>query len=243
MVTAIRKVVKYLVTTKSEGIGYSPDAERAFEQTYSKLLPEGREVPLVNIFSDASYANCLATLRSTSGSVGYYRSCPIFWKSNKQTVRAYSTAESEFIACSDAICLSEQHDFFDFFRPLPSHAVESRHGIAPSLEDTIVWCDNTSAISTAKSVACGDTKPKSRHYALRYLRVKDAASSICYCPTTLQKADGLTKVECSVKQRRLLLHHIYDPVYDDEQDSYDEYEDDEQVSYVCLGDLIVSYIL
>ena len=57
----------------------------------------------------------------------------------------------------------------------------------------------------AKAAARGGTKPKSRHYVLRYLGGTGAASSICFCPTTPQKADGLTKIYCSVKQRRLFL--------------------------------------
>ena len=72
----------------------------------------------------------------------------------------------------------------------------------PDDEDAVLWLDNTSAIATAKDT---DTKPKSRHYALRYHRVRDAAGKICFCPTHLMKADGLTKLECTVKQRRLLL--------------------------------------
>ena len=85
---------------------------------------------------------------------------------------------------------------------------------------------DTSAISTAKSAALGDTKPKSRHYALRWIRVKDAAGSICYCPTSLQKADGLTKLECAVPQRNLLLFHtVQDPVFDDYDSDLEEDED------------------
>jgi hypothetical protein len=205
MMNAAKKVMKYLLSTPKVGVSYDPSTESEFYNTYSQLLPPGRELPLINLFSDAGYANCLKTLRSTSGSICYYRSVPIFWRSNRQSVRAYSTAESEFIACSDTIILSEHNDFLNFFQPTPEKLVETSHGIAPSLDNAVLWVDNTSAITTAKD---SDTKPRSRHYALRYLRVRDSASRIIFCPTHLMKADALSKLECSSSQRHMLLHHV-----------------------------------
>ena len=139
----------------------------------------------------------------------YYRGSAICWRSNRQTVRAYSTAESEHIAASDTLVLSEHNSFLDFFEAPPGSMVETVRGVSPSTSDSILWVDNTSAICTAKSES---TKPKSRHYALRYLRVRDSAEKIVFCPTHLMKADGLTKLECAVPQRRLLLHHVTNPV-------------------------------
>ena len=53
-----------------------------------------------------------------------------------------------------------------------------------------VWVDNTSAIAVAKA---DETRPKSRHYALRWFRVRDHARKVCFCPTGLMRADGLTR--------------------------------------------------
>ena len=190
------------------------------------------------MFSDAGFANCVKTMRSTSGSILYYRGCPICWRSNRQTVRAYSTAESEYIAASDTIALSEPHDFTDFFKPLPTKLVEMQNGLSPSLDDAILWIDNQSAIQTAKS---NDTKPKSRHYALRYLRVRDAAERIVFCPTHLMKADGLSKLSCSATQRQLLLHHVNNPARmrnidsDDESDEEEEVEQPEKVAMLTYS--------
>ena len=126
--------------------------------------------------------------------------------------------------------LSEQNDFTDFYRPLPTKIVETQSGLLPSLDAAVLWVGNQSAITTAKAT---DTKPKSRHYALRYLRVRDAASQIVFCPTYLMKADPLTKLECSAPQRKLILHHIDNPRLDkvvDDSDSSDE-QDEDDVSY------------
>ena len=55
---------------------------------------------------------------------------------------------------------------------------------------------------------------QARHYALRYLRVRDQAEKICFVPTHLQKADCLTKSVCSVGQRHLALRHCSSPVFE-----------------------------
>ena len=211
IVNACRKVLKYLLTTADEGLEYSPSSEKAFEETYGKLLPADRPLPALNAFTDASYANCLRTLRSTSGSILYYHGTPVLWKTSRQGVRAYSTGEAEYIGCSDLIIITEQNDWFQFFEELPNEIVKPNNGVYPS-SDKILWVDNTSAIAVAKSE---EYKPKSRHYALRYLRVRDHAKDMVFVPTHLQKADALTKLECSVSQRRLLLHNVQDPVVEE----------------------------
>ena len=115
--------------------------------------------------------------------------------------------------------LSEQNNFLDVFRAVPTELKEVTNALAPSLDNAVLWVDNTSAINTAKDTR---TKPKSRHYALRYLRVRDNCDKIMYCPTNLMKADALTKLECSVSQRRLVLHHIPEQDMDNRDDTYDE---------------------
>lgn len=216
IINAVNKIIKYLLTTAEEGIVYSPQAEAQFNETYGRLLPEGREIPKMNAFSDAGFANCLKTMRSTSGSIIYWCGMPISWRSQRQSVRSYSTAESEYIGASDTIVLTETNDFMTFFEKLPEKVVEESYGMVPNSPDCILWLDNQAAISTAK---LGDeTRPKSRHYALRYLRVKDYCDKIAFTPTTLMKADCLTKLECSVAQRRLILHHVSDPVIENDDD-------------------------
>ena len=70
--------------------------------------------------------------------------------------------------------MSEHNNFMDFYSTPPSCGVEPKNGLVPSLDDSVLFVDNTSAIATARTSA--DTKPKStRHYALRrYFRVRDA---------------------------------------------------------------------
>ena len=54
-------------------------------------------------------------------------------------------------------------------------------------------------------------RPRSRHLALRWFRVHDAAASLVFAPTNLQRADPLTKTECSNEARRFVLHVAKEP--------------------------------
>jgi hypothetical protein len=193
IVNAAKKVLGYMWVTRDKGISYTPQKEAAFAKTYGDLLRKaGAEQVLSdwNLFNDASFATCAVTLRSISGSVLYYRGTPIAWRSSRQTVRAYSTAESEYIAASDGLVFSRTQSFLDFFKPLDK-------------KEPLIWCDNVSAIAIAGTEK-DQLRPKTRHFALRLERVRDEASRLVFCPTTLQKADALTK-NASPEQRELVF--------------------------------------
>ena len=51
--------------------------------------------------------------------------------------------------------------------------------------------------------------------AIRWHRVRDEAQRLCFVPTHLQRADGLTKNNVSPSQRRLLLHVVESPSIED----------------------------
>ena len=79
---------------------------------------------------------------------------------------------------SDTLILESSLDFLGFFGE-------------PT--DGALWRDNQTAVTVAKSPSGGE-RPKSRHVALRYLRVVDVADRIQFCPTEHMKADTLTKL-------------------------------------------------
>ena len=72
------------------------------------------------------------------------------------------------------------------------------------------------------------------------MRVRDHANKIVYCPTTLMKADPLSKLECSISQRDLILFQNNDSVlpkglvYNDDLDLDIEDEEDIYVSIFLL---------
>jgi len=191
IVCCVKKVLLYLIGTPSVGLYYSPDNERKFNETYGKLRKQGTGNTHWNSFSDASFATCHITMRSVSGSICYYRGFPIAWKTSRQTVRTNSTFESEYVAAADTLTLCESIDFRGFF------------GDAP---DDTLWLDNQTAVTVAKTPS-GQERPKSRHVALRYMKVSDAKDRIEFCPTYEQKADALTKSTVSRAIRDNIFVH------------------------------------
>lgn len=191
IVYCIKKVLRYLINTPEIGLYYSPQMERSFNETYDKIRSDGQQTQRWNAFSDASFASDFVTLKSISGSLIYYRGTPIAWRPNRQSVRTNSTFESEFVAMSDTLILESSLDFLGFFGE-------------PT--DGTLWCDNQTAVTVAKSPSGGE-RPKSRHVALRYLRVVDVADRIQFCPTEHMKADTLTKLNVSGDIRKNLFYH------------------------------------
>ena len=138
------------------------------------------------------------------------------------------------IAASDTVILSEEHSYF---RPVPGSSVD-----VSMVEDSILFCDNTVTVTIISDLGeKGITKPRSRHYALRHFRVAEYAAPgrLYFCPTTLMRADALTKVEVTNAQRRLLLFNDCVEVEDSQKvEEYSESSGEEEYSisgYVLLG--------
>ena len=136
---------------------------------------------------------------STTGAILFYRGVPILWKSKRQTVRAYSTMEAEWIAASDALAMATEMGFLGFYEN--TGCEKGEEGLP---KEMLLWVDNESTIASAKSE---EVRPKSRHFALRYLRVRDESHRLNFCPTKLQRADGFTKNVAS-EIRNLLIGWI-----------------------------------
>jgi len=83
----IKRVFRYLAGTKKLGLVYK------YEPKTSSLL---------GCYSDADFAGCLQTYRSTSGIVIKLASAAIIWSSRRQQLVADSTCEAEIIAANAA---------------------------------------------------------------------------------------------------------------------------------------------
>jgi hypothetical protein len=172
-----KRIMAYLKGTKLQGCEYSPEIERKFRSTYGKICDRAKQtLPDTVSFSDADFMGCSVTMKSTSGSIMYHRGCPIVWSSKRQSLKATSTCESEYVALYDTIKFSQSQGYLDWF-------VED--GSLP-----LIFCDNQSALNLSKSSLV--TK-KSKHMNLRYHIVRDFARDLCYCPTDVNRADPLTK--------------------------------------------------
>ena len=84
-IASVKRIVKYLIGTKNEGVVYSYGGA-------SKI----------DVFSDADWANS-ENRRSQSGYILYFSDGPIIWSSKQQKCVADSTMESEFYALALAV--------------------------------------------------------------------------------------------------------------------------------------------
>lgn len=78
------RVLKYLAGTKSHKL------------TYTK----SRNLTMTG-YSDADWANCETTRRSTSGIIVYFNESPIYWRSRRQKIVTMSSTEAEFVALTE----------------------------------------------------------------------------------------------------------------------------------------------
>lgn len=176
-VKAAKRILSYLSGTKEKGPEYSPEKERQFRETYEQVAhTEGKQLPDHVAFTDADFAGCTVTLRSTSGSILYYRGTPVAWSAKRQTIRATSTCEAEYVAVYDMIRLSQSQGYLDWFM---------HDSTLP-----LIFVDNQSALALSRASIV--TK-RSKHMNLRFHMVRDHFKDLCYCPTELNKADPLTK--------------------------------------------------
>lgn len=86
-VTAVKRILRYLNGTSNYGILFSSKNANEFK---------------FSIYSDADYAGCIETRRSTTGYCLLIGTSTISWCSERQSIVSHSTAESEYIAASQA---------------------------------------------------------------------------------------------------------------------------------------------
>lgn len=116
----------------------------------------------LHTFTDASFARAFVDMRSAAGSLITYRSMPVAWTSKATGNRVYSTAPPEYAATAESVSLSR--GMMELRNLLSGSAGNTNTDQGP------IWLDSITALITARQAAVdlSDTRPKSRHYALRY---------------------------------------------------------------------------
>ena len=183
LVASLKRIIQYLRGTKSFKLEYSPKNERNFQKVF-KFFTDAhkKELGKTVAFSDADFAGCTTTLKSTSGSILYHRGTAVVWSSRRQTLRAMSTCESEYIALFDTIRMSQSCGWLDWF-------IQNK-------EIPTTFTDNRSAIDLS---AAEMVTKRSKHIDLRFHMVRDHAKDLCHCSTIVNRADPFTKPLTSEK--------------------------------------------
>ena len=164
---AAKKVMRYLQGTKD----------------YMLTYRHSDHLELVG-YTDADFAGCVDSKKSTSGYIFLLAGGAVSWKSIKQTLTASSTMEAEFVACYEGT----------------SHATWLMNLITGlTIMDSIcrplkMFCDNSAVVFFTKNNKSGS---RSKHIDIKYLVVRDRVKAgtiiIEHMGTELMVADPMTK--------------------------------------------------
>jgi hypothetical protein len=175
---ALKRLFLYLRHTEEYGI------------TYGNVDNGGELIG----YSDASFADDLATRKSTGAYIFMLNGGPISWSSKRQSVVALSSTEAEYIALSDAAREAA------WLRQLLSEL-----GHIQNNQCIKIHVDNQSSIALGKT---GEFHKRSKHIDVKFHYVRDQVDkkliSTPFLPSTEMLADPLTKSVGPEQHQRFL---------------------------------------
>ena len=163
-VVRLKRVLRYIAGSSNKGIVY------------------GRNYPnSLECYSDADYAGCMETGRSTSGVLVKYAGGAISWKSQRQPSVSTSTTEAEIVAASEAT------KEVIWLQRLFCEAADLR-------KVPVLQVDNSAAVKLAMNPQFHN---RVKHVAVRHFFVREKVSNgelyVTHVDTQDQIADILTK--------------------------------------------------
>nr|GEX00002.1 retrovirus-related Pol polyprotein from transposon TNT 1-94 [Tanacetum cinerariifolium] len=160
----VKRIFRYLRGTVNTCLWYTKDS--SFELTG---------------FSDADYAGCKDTFKSTFGGAQFLGEKLVTWSSKKQDCTALSTAEAEYVflsaCCAQVLWMRTQLTDYGFhFNKIP------------------IYCDSKSAVA----ISCNPIQhSRTKHIAVRYHFIKEhmekGTIELYFVKTDYQLADIFTK--------------------------------------------------
>jgi hypothetical protein len=138
--------------------------------------------PTLTAYTDADWAGCPDTRRSTSGFCIYIGDALVSWSSKRQNTVSRSSAEAEYRGVANAVAECS------WLRHLLS---ELRHDIKQA---TIVYCDNVSAVYMCKNPV-HHKRTKHIELDIHFVRERVAVGNVrvLHVPSDKQFADIFTK--------------------------------------------------
>lgn len=177
--SAALHLLRYCKATKDLGITYSPSLSA--DSSSSSTLSHHHSLIIFG-YSDADWASCVDTRRSTTGYVFFAAGGPISWKSKAQPTVALSSTEAEYMsltaAAQEAMYLRSLQNVFAVQCDAPVLIYEDNKG-------AIAMSVNPVLHKTAKHI---DLK----HHFIRE-KIADGLIKLEYVSTDLMIADILTK--------------------------------------------------
>jgi hypothetical protein len=162
-----KKLLRYLAATRDYVLRYDCSTDKG---------------PTIDGYSDADFAGCSKTSRSTSGLAIFYRGQPVSWRSKRQPIVTNSTTEAELVALN--LCaLQDQWLKLLLSSDLRVESLEAR-----------LYCDNKSTVAIGQNPIASD---RSRHVSVKYRKVQELVENkvltVEWITTTDQVADIFTK--------------------------------------------------
>nr|GEY17581.1 copia protein [Tanacetum cinerariifolium] len=160
----VKRIFRYLRGTVNTGLWYTKDS--------------GSEL---TVFSDADYAGCKDTFKTTFGGAQFLGEKLVSWSSKKQDCTALSTAEAEYVSlsacCAQVLWMRTQLTDYGFhFNKIP------------------IYCDSKLAIAISSNPV---QHSRTKHIAVRYHFIKEhlekGTIKLYFVKTNYQLADIFTK--------------------------------------------------
>jgi len=163
--TALKRILRYVRGTLHMGLFLRPSSQ-------SDLV----------VYSDADWAGCPDTRKSTSGYAVFLGDNLISWSSKRQNTVSRSSAEAEYRAVANAVAEAT------WLRQLLSEL----H--TPLRKTTLVYCDNISAVYMSSNPV-QHQRTKHVEIDLHFVRERVALGDVrvLHVPTTSQFTDIFTK--------------------------------------------------
>ena len=195
---------------------------RYLKGTKDEQLALGKRQQGLTGFSDASFADCRTTRRSSAGYLFLFMGGTVSWKSNLLKTIALSTAETEYMALSasaqEGVYLQQlitelkltaggivQGSNTDSTN-IDSDSTTGTNGV----KNLHLFTDNQAAISIAEQ---NSPTSRSKHISVRYYYLRQLVESgtltLKYVPSTKQLADIFTKPLSAEKFRPLTAEILY----------------------------------